>query len=455
MKKNKQVLKIGVVGAGFAGTSLTALLHRMTDRPIEVVLCEKTGNFGAGPAYSTPYPFHLLNVRAGDMSAFHDAPAHFVSWLTMHQDTDRVQPVGEQFVSRRLYGRYLKSLLDQVQVDHSGKIKFTLVPTEVVDVIPFENQAMLILAEGRKFIVDKVVLALGNHLSTTLPFPISAAMRCIANPWDYTALKQIPQQDPVLIMGTGLSMIDAVLTLYHQQHQAEIYAVSRHGLLPLPHGDTHLSCTFESERIPDQLRTLTQYMRSQSQSFMEKGGDWRSVIQTFRQHIPRLWEKSTLIDKKRFLRHVLPYWNIHRHRVHETIANLLATLRAKNQLRVVSGRVLSVQDGIAQIKLRHQHEIISPTMKWVINCIGPAMDMRTSQNPLIQSLLQRDIAAFDPLNLGFAISPIGALKNKREEVSSMFYTLGPPCKGVTWECTAVPEIRVQSFNLAKHLLDEC
>src|SRR5258708_2964031 len=114
-------LKIGIIGAGFSGTALAAAIHKLNAGPVEIFLFDKTGCFGEGDAYRTPYPFHLLNVRAQDMSAFEDEPAHFLDWLnsneTRKQHLEKNQPAGGQFAPRLLYGQYLNSLLDSILAD--------------------------------------------------------------------------------------------------------------------------------------------------------------------------------------------------------------------------------------------------------------------------------------------------------------------------------------------------
>lgn len=450
-----QPLRIGIIGAGFSGTAMAAALSRLAHLPIEITVCEKTGYFGAGDAYSTPFPFHLLNARARDMSALEDQPDHFVTWLnssqTAHPHLEKAVPVGEQFVSRFLYGNYLNDLLEKIKTNASSPVKLQLQAGEVVDVIPGPHQTTLVLQNQQQIHVDKVILALGNGSPTDFPFPISPDVNCIVNPWDYNLPKQIPSEDPVLIVGTGLSMIDAVLTLYHQQHQGKIYAVSRHGLLPLPHADIKVPFFSLREHIPTCLRSLTKYLRSKSASHIQEGGDWRSVINALRADLPSLWSEATLIDKKRFLRHLLPYWNIHRHRVHAKVAELLADLSAQQQLQIWAGRIAGIEDGQAKIKLRHRQDFTQVKVKWAINCMGPALNVNAQQQRLLHALVQRNIACFDELNLGFAVTAIGELKNK---MASTFYALGSFRKGASWEAVAVPEIRKQCFDLAKHVLSE-
>lgn len=448
-------LKIGIIGAGFSGTALSAAFHRLSSRPIEIILFEKSGQFGTGDAYRTPFPFHLLNVRAKDMSAFEDEPRHFVDWLNAHESAyahlDQTEAFAEQFAPRFLFRNYLQDLLKQIQSD-ARKIKLQLEPSEVCDINLAENKAVLVLKDGREITVDKVVLAVGNNPPTALPFPVSDDLHCISNPWNYTAPQQIPAADPVLIVGTGLSMIDTVLTLYHQQHQGPIYAISRRGLLPLPHTDRHIPFAITQAALPEKLRPLTKHLRKQSESHVNEGGNWRDVINALRAYVPAVWAATTLSDKKRFLRHLMPYWNIHRHRVHEKIANLLAQLSAKQQLKILGARIIAVEDGSANIKLRYSNHFSKINVKWLINCLGPSLTTQAKQQPLLHSLLERGIATLDALNLGLNHAPSGALQDCSGKISSIFYTLGPLRKGVCWESGAVPEIRKQCFDLAKHLL---
>ncbi len=448
-------IKIGIIGAGFSGTALAANLHRFSSAPIEIFLFEKRGYFGTGEAYSTPYPFHLLNVLARDMSVFEDDASHFVNWLKANQNVQAYlnhAPPEEQFVPRLLYGCYLQDLLNTIQADRSGKTTLTMVPTEVIDVVPEEGRAKLILRDQTEMRMDKVAFALGNPPPSPFPFPVSSDVNCIHKPWEYTAPQQIDKNAPVLIVGTGLSMIDVVLTLHHQGHQGAIYALSRHGLLPLAHANQSVP-PLSLENLPIQLRSLTRKVRETSQAQLEKGGDWRSILNGLRLHVPMIWSAASVQDKKRFLRHVLPYWNIHRHRVHRKLADLLEQLSKQQQLHILAGRILKVEQGEATIALRHTHQTKQIKLQWLINCMGPSLSLAITQQPLIDAMLQRDVAMFDPLRLGFDITSVGSLKNKAGVSSPIFYTLGPIAKSLYWESGAVPEIRKQSFNLARHLLE--
>lgn len=441
-------MRIGIIGGGFSGTAVAATLERLSSAPLDITLFEKNTNVGLGHAYSTPFPCHLLNVRAKDMSAFADDPAHFVNWLQtnpeLHSYLMPHQPIAEQFVPRMLYGKYLQHLL--------GQTKANIQHQEVVDLLSTQDHYTLVLKNGQRQDVDKIVFALGNNAPASFPFPISGDIERIDNPWDYSAPLHIDKQAPVLIVGTGLSMIDAVLTLHHHEHQGKIYVLSRHGLIPLPHTENQHKLDFNVEHLPTKLDQLNKYFRLHTKTHMQNGGDWRSVMNGIRPHIGYLWNHFNLQDKKKFIRHVLPYWNVHRHRVHDELNDLLKDLSLKKQLSILAGRVLAIENGKAKIKLRHSQHHIEHEVKCVINCMGPLMTLNKTVQPLVRSLLDRHMVVLDPLHLGFSISNTGALKEVSGKDSSTLFALGPLTKGMSWESTAVPDIRLQSFELAKQLL---
>ncbi|HYD84083.1 MAG TPA: FAD-dependent oxidoreductase, partial [Opitutus sp.] len=72
--------RVAIIGGGFSGASLAALLMQASPRP-SVTLIERNARLGAGLAYGANDGAHLLNVRASNMSAFATEPDHFARWL--------------------------------------------------------------------------------------------------------------------------------------------------------------------------------------------------------------------------------------------------------------------------------------------------------------------------------------------------------------------------------------
>lgn len=444
-------LRVGIVGAGFSGTALVAAIHRLASQSVEIHLFDKSGLFAAGQAYKTPFPFHLLNARVCDMSAYEEMPMHFCDWLSQQETGDLLdteQPIAEQFVPRVLYHQYLRSILNGICADSKGNTRVVLHANEVVDLI--ENDEIDLLTDnGQKITVDKAILAIGVEPPGRFPFPVSENINRVANPWHYEAVADIPVDEPVLIVGSGLSMVDAVLTLHHKKHRGPVVAVSRHGMLPLPHANLQHLKPLHAENLPQNLRALVREVRALSQRFVMDGGDWRAVFNMLRHKLPDIWRASEFKDKKRFLRHVLPYWNIHRHRLHDEIFALLDRLQKNNWLTLHAARVISVADDHALIRPRHSDEKIKINAKWIINCMGFSLHDGVRQQPLLASLLQQKKASFDPLYLGFDVAADGLLKD-----ANSIYAVGPPTQGEAWETVGVPEIRKQCLMLSKILLKD-
>ncbi len=440
--------KIGIVGGGYSGTALLAMLCKHAKEALEIIICDQTGCFGEGPAYQTPYTHHLLNVRAGDMSAFEDDATHFVRWLETQPDKlallDNKTPLAIQFVPRCFYREYLQSLIQSP----TQTVRFESIA--IVDLMIDAHAVHMIAESGQSFSVDEVVLALGNNPPSAFPFPIASGVKRIDNPWDYVAIEHIGKQETVLIVGTGLSMIDAVLTLEQQHHTGTIFALSRHGLLPLAHShELHVEPWHPSD---DDMRGLTQLVRKRADHHMRAGGDWRSIVGGLRSHITTIWQQAGIAEKRKFLRHLLPYWNIHRHRVHIEITEMLEKLIAKQQLKILGGRILKVDAEGVEFKDRETQAIRVLPIDWLINCMGPEQQMRAKHQPLIAALLASGRATLDELKLGFAVNDELALIGQDGKVSERVHSLGSPTKGKYWEMTAVPDIRKQVYQLAMKLL---
>ena len=74
------------------------------------------------------------------------------------------------------------------------------------------------MADGSAIDADRVVLALGN--APPAPVVPPSAPGCVRDPWQLSALDEIPHTEPVLLVGTGLTMVDSVLSLAHAYEQA-------------------------------------------------------------------------------------------------------------------------------------------------------------------------------------------------------------------------------------------
>jgi len=410
---------------------------------------------GRGIAYGTDHECHLLNVPAGRMSAVPDDPRHFSRWLS-HWD---IYGAG-YFAPRKLYGIYVQAVLETAIAQASANAQLERMRNEAVAILPKGSGAVIHLKTGQTIQADQVVLALGN-------FPPSdpdvtdrsfyQSQRYVSHPWAPDALDHLAPTDPVVLVGSGLTMVDLVLTLKARGHQGTIHGISRYGRLPQSHRFSASYPPFlTAAEAPASTRILLRRIRREVERAAVAGYDWRAVIDALRPETQALWQVLPLVERRRFLRHVRSYWDVHRHRAAPEAAAAIEQLRRSEQLRVHAGRICAYReqhDGVwVTYRPRRSNTVVELQASRVINCTGPESDYCKLQHPLIRNLLAAGLARPDPLCLGLDTDAEGRLLDARGYASTFLYTLGAPCKGRLWETTAVPEIRGQAQALAQRLL---
>lgn len=460
----KNPLRIAIVGAGFTGTVVAIHLLRAIDRPMEILLYDRRGNFGRGLAYSVRNPRHLLNVRVANMSVFDDDPQHFIRWLwqndTRYGIAPGIPPSGHAFVSRATYGAYVEDVFRQVTGERPGIVIQTI--DDVVDLAATTERVALTLASGQMVDVDRAVLCVGNFPPSP-PFPIDQPLidsgRYIADPWDGEAIDRIGPEDRVLIVGTGLTMVDVMVDLVSRGHRGPVHALSRHGLLPHRHELTQTYPPFlDKTALPVSLVALMRRIRQEVRVGADQGYDWRSVMDAIRPIVQELWLGLSNAERRRFLRHLRPYWDVHRHRMAPTIADQIDSWCGSRRLVIGTGRIhgATFEDGQICVVYRRREGGTneSRTADWMINCSGPECDYRRIAHPLIQSLLASELARPDSLSLGLDLTESFELVGRDAQPTNRVYALGPPMRGMLWETTAVPDIRKQCERFARRLAED-
>jgi uncharacterized NAD(P)/FAD-binding protein YdhS len=439
-----------IVGGGASGT-LTAvhLLRgaRARGRSLQVVLVDRDGRHGLGQAYATTDPHHLLNAGAARMSALADDPDHLLRWA----HGEGLGLTGSDFLPRSTYGRYLRELLDGcARQTPGGRVtQVTGTATSLTTAAPV-RPLRLRLANGDGIDADAVVLATGNR--PPAPWPrIEAGPRYVADPWGPGALTRICDGSPVLVVGTGLTMVDLATTATRANKDTVVYAISRHGLLPRPHRCPPSPAAEMS--LPGGEVRLAGLLGMVRAAIKSNGGDWQAVIDGLRPHVPQLWARLGIDDRRRFLTSVARYWEVHRHRIPPATAAQVAGLQATGRLRVLRGRLVSATAGRDQMRVRFDSDGAGRELRvgWLVNGTGPAAEV--TGDPFLRSLIGSGLARPDPLRLGLDADEAGAVLDAAGRPQDRIFALGPTLRGVRYETTAIPEIRAQAAALVPRLLD--
>ncbi len=433
---------VAIVGGGASGTLTAVHLLRQGPTPPRLVMIDKDGRHGLGQAYSTQDARHLLNACASRMSAVEDDPDHLLRWVRERgldaTDTD--------YLPRRLYGEYLRSVLAEARAPWPGD-QVTEVTGAVVGLErgAAGERARLRLEDGREIEADAVVLATGNRAPAAWP-RIRAGERYVPDPWAPGAVDGRADGSPVLIVGTGLTMVDLAVTLTGGHPETVVYAVSRHGLLP-----AHHRCPPPAPLpipLPEGERGLSEIMRAVRAAVRANGGEWHAVVDGLRSRIPALWASLSLEDRRLFLTRVARYWEVHRHRIPPETAVRIDALRDSGRLRVLRGSLVSAVssgDGLL-VRLDTPQGPRELRVGHLVNGTGPSHDL--GADPFLNTLFASGAARPDPLGLGLDAAPDGAVLDASGRPHERVFTLGPTLRGLRYETTAVPEIRAQAAALA-------
>jgi uncharacterized NAD(P)/FAD-binding protein YdhS len=421
---------VAIVGGGASGTILAAQLAR---RGIRSMLIDGSGRMGRGVAYSTTEPAHLLNVRAEGMSALAGEPDHFARAYA----AEGGEPRG--FAQRRFFARYLGGILDEAV--RSGCVE--LVEATAAGGTRTPNGWRIDFEDGTAVEAAALVLAVGNQQPEGLGAFRDVGRRFIRNPWGADARAAVAELaatgNAALVVGTGLTMVDLVLSLDAAGHQGKILALSRRGLAPRGHADFSPAPIAHNE-LPNSLRGLFRSLRRRS---AEVG--WRAAIDSLRPHSHALWQGLDQEEQRRFLRHVRPWWDVHRHRIAPEVAATVARMVAEGRLEIVAGRIVAaveLADELnVQFRRRGAETVQGASFAYAFNCTGPLHSIVRSKDSLLRSLL--DAGEVSPDHLGIGLQVGGSCR-----AGEHLWAMGPLTKGRYWEIIAVPDIREQAAEVA-------
>jgi uncharacterized NAD(P)/FAD-binding protein YdhS len=453
------VIRIAIVGGGLTGALLCMQLLRSRSGPFSIHLYEKAPQrFCRGVAYSSTLPYQLLNVPAGKMSLFGDQPDDFLAWLATYGELH----AASSYVVRHRFGDYVSARFDQSVMENRHH-RFTRIVDEVLDITPASDGLRVEAAQTGARGFDRIYLCTGNFPPADPPgldSRLRAAGRYIAAPWDGSYLERVGSDDTVLVIGTGLSMIDQLMSLQeHPGFNGNVIALSRRGLLPLAHGET-APYTLE-QNVPDttSVKRLYAWLRTEVRNAERMDSGFQAVIDALRPKIPEIWNGLSENERKRFMRHLRPFWEIHRHRIPGPTATRLQELLSAGKLRVIAGRVSAVtQMEFASIQVDYQPRTRRTqqqlTVDWVINCTGPQADYRQLRSPLYRSLLERGLLHADASGLGITTTLSGQALRNDGRIEPRLTLVGPPAKASLWESTALQEIRQQVQRIVEELAVE-
>jgi len=436
---------VAIIGAGFSGT-LTAIQladTASTSTEIDIYLIDPRESFGPGLAYTPPSKGFKLNVPAKSMGAFPDDVEGFYRWI---YERDRsISP--EDFAPRLLYGAYLEDLLNQASSRSTGHT-IHRVRDEVINLRQTSSPERweLTLNSGSSLVVDACVLAMGN-LMPTAPATSKAPLE-FRQPFSSSSYDDLSSRQKIFILGSSLTAVDVILECEARGFTGSYTVLSRNGRFPRPHESLPSSAVAHLPHDWDtrgSARSLTSLIRAESRRL----GSSQPVFDAMRPKIQSMWKHLPPSERKRFLRHVRPIWDIHRHRIPASHADVLARLQATNRLRIIAGRLHTLDTSSSKFScvISKRGQPLSASIEGpfdvAFRCTGPEGDITKSDHPLLRNLHATGLLLPGPLGLG----PLCATSD-----TVPLWLVGPLQREVLWEITAVREIREHAHEVARQVV---
>jgi uncharacterized NAD(P)/FAD-binding protein YdhS len=447
--------EITIIGGGFSGAMLVVNMLK-ENKPVHIRIIEKDKRVGYGLAFSAIKDYHLLNVPAHVMGAFPDDTKHFVHWLK----SKNIETPPFCHVPRKLYGEYINELFEEQLKTCKQNQKVEIITDEAENIFLKQGKAEVRLKSGTSFLTGKVVLAIG-HFPPGHPRSkdrtFIESKRYFQDPWSVPLDKEFRSSDKILVIGSGLTMIDTVLSLYYNGFKGKIFSFSNHGYIPFVNQPSVVYPSIykeimEHDNILDIFKTVRKHMRLAE----EKGIGWRAVLDSFRYQNQEIWLSLPFEEKKKFLKHLSRLWNIARHRIPFDYDKIINQLIKSGQLVIRAVKILSIVKGDNCIdvhyKLKKSEKEITDKFDYLLNCTGPQSNYEHVESPLVINLLKQGYIKCDIFKMGLNALPNGTLIDKEGVPSSILFTMGPPLKGILGESTAISELRKQAQDLALLLL---
>lgn len=471
---------IAIIGAGASGTILVnQLIEKIssnTNQKFSIFLIEKSGDFGPGLAYSTPLASHILNMRAETLGISHNNPGHFAEWLKEKKTSfpdDSISNTDPAYPPRKVYGEYIKGVLEST-LNRASSISsdVELIKGEAVDIIHKGDVIDISLADGSVISSDYTVLSPGNFSSAFLD-ELKGVKGYIPYPWPATQiLETVPREDPVCILGTGLSAIDTLFTLLENDHKGKIRFLSRRGFLPKVQGDFNnyklKNLNLESiEMLLKEngsilpLNTVKNLLFKEIEDAEGKTVDWlrvfnpdgsvsailekdikkaehgiipyQRVLNTLGPLTGKIWKHLSVDDRSRFDRELKTLWTVYRHPMPLVNARKIHDSIKSGQLDIESGcmcvRTCGDKGFEIDVSTRFGVPYVIKT-PFIINATGQGLDVSKFDSDLIKRLIERELIAPYPnggIHVDFESSMV--LDRKGEFIPGLF-ALGEITRGV-------------------------
>ncbi|WP_137154248.1 FAD/NAD(P)-binding protein [Rhizobium sp. FKL33] len=459
--KNPSRFVVAIIGGGFSGAAVAWNLARAAQRsPLRILVHEPRQMLGAGLAYDTTDPTHRINVPAERMSLDAAEANDFIDWLRDQgldsEDADALLPDGRIFPRRSDFGAYVAARLAPMLAD--GRVEH--VRSEVVSVEKDAGGWHIRRSDGSSVRADVMVIAT-SHPSPAAPKALAALLerhpRFVADPTAPNALAAIRPNNDVLIIGNGLTGADIAASLLSRGHTGRITAISRRGLrsrghargVQEPHGD-FLSRPIRSARV------LTRRIREAIDQAALFDVSWHAVIDAARGQGQDIWRNLPVAERRRIVRHLRPFWDVHRFRIAPQVENAIEAALRDGPMESLAASVSAVSyfgDKIrVALRLSRQKGTVLRDVDAVVVATGPAHGSVLSSQRFLEGLAAAGSVRLDPVGLGLECDQHSRLIDAKGKPQANLFVAGPLARGAFGELMGLPQVSLHARDVALEVL---
>jgi uncharacterized NAD(P)/FAD-binding protein YdhS len=445
---------IAIVGGGFSGTAVAYHLARAKARA-SLIVFEPRARIGGGLAYGCDDAVYRVNVPATRMSLLPNDDTHFARWLAssgvIAQDPDALSG-DDAFPRRQDFGRYVDQALGPFLAE--GSVRH--LRDAVVSVRRVSDAWLVRTTTGRETFADLIIIAT-THPAPALPVELRGLgddPRLIADPLADGALNRISDRERVLVVGSGLTAADIVAKLDARGHRGRIVMISRRGLRSLGHPSRSLPP--EGDFIGAPARSATELLRNVRGAVRRATTarrTWHPVFDALRAQGEGIWQALTPDARDRIVRHLRPFWDIHRFRIAPQIDAVLGRKLADGSLELRKARLGAAKADAAgvSIELRDVRRNATTRERFdtIVVATGPAHRDILRLQPYLRELADDGYVASDAMGLGLHTSRNGRAIGVSRRPEPTLFIAGPLARGTFGELMGLPQVSNYALFIAE------
>jgi uncharacterized NAD(P)/FAD-binding protein YdhS len=256
----------------------------------------------------------------------------------------------------------------------------------------------------------------------------------------------------VLVLGTGLTALDVVTTLLRAGHRGSITPVSSRALRPRAHRpafdvppalpgaemlhriDAHLPEFLRVLPRPLTARVLVRALRYRIAQARKHGLSWYAPFDELRDPLWQLWSALEIDEKRRLLRHVRRWYDVHRFRAPPQNEAIVREAERQGQVVFRAAKVGSIAGGDRGALAVEWREgatgaVHTETFDAVVNCAGLDSGAGAMRNPILASSMRQGWLVPDATGVGFAVDAKCRPLDASGVPSDRVRVIGPPTAG--------------------------